>query len=75
MAFEVNNPDQLKFNFLSATSRDRQTGPFPYQIAVHPEGPNKMLLEELKNRGKVNIGVTIMDFPGDDLIKAVIESN
>lgn len=30
MAFEINDPTQLKFNFLSATSRDRHVGPFPY---------------------------------------------
>ena len=75
MAFEVNNPTQLKFNFLSATSIEWKVNPFPFEIALHPKGTNKMMLEELEKRKKVNIGITIMDFPGDQLIAAIINSN
>lgn len=75
MAFEINNPNQLKFNYLSATSRDRNVGPFPFEICAHKEGPNKKLLEEIKKQGKTVLGITIMDFPGDELIKSIIETN
>ena len=70
----------MKINFLSATGAIT-SGPFaffrnlPYKLAFREEGPNYVLLDRLKkSKGKV-LGVAVMDFPGNELIERIIESN
>ena len=50
----------------------------PFKIAFdETHSPNKLMLEQLKSEGRrrVKIGVTVMDFPGHELIEAIINSN
>jgi hypothetical protein len=62
---------RMKFNFLSGSiADDYQVGGFlegylPYKIAEKKEGPNCLLNQELKTKIDAELGVTIMDFPGD----------
>ena len=50
----------------------------PFKIAFdETHSPNKLMLEQLKSEGRrsAKIGVTVMDFPGHELIEAIIKSN
>ena len=79
-AFEVEaDPTRLKANFLNMAGEDGVKGflcgPYPYQFAAMKDGPNAALLHELQSRPKVHLGLTIMDYPGNELIKAIVRSN
>jgi hypothetical protein len=74
----VDHP-RLRVNFLSIAGPEvwtvAFTGPFPYQMALDPEGPNAKMSRELQERGVVSAGILIMDFPGHRLIQNIINSN
>ena len=87
----LNKENEMKINFLSAAgSLDDPSNPveaikgvlnlvkwWPRDVAFDNEGPNACMLNQLRidqNRKKIT-GVSIMDFPGDQLIDAIINSN
>ena len=78
-AFDVTCTHRLKVNFLSASGvssvKGFLLGPYPYEIAQSKEGPNCILFNELSRRPKTCLGLTIMDYPGCELIHAIVKSN
>jgi hypothetical protein len=66
----------FKLNFLSGAGPSLKN-PLPWQLAADQNGPNIKLLQKLKERdGKEEcIGITVMDFPGDELIERIVRTN
>ncbi len=71
------NPQQMKINFLSFAiiNTIHQFGPAYYASSNDPyKGPNFDMLNWIRDYPGRCLGVVIMDFPGMDLIKAIISS-
>ena len=58
----------LYLNFTSGSS----TGAYPYTVASYV---NYYLLGYLKTNNKIKTGIVAMDYPGDDLIQSIINTN
>ena len=73
-SFDVKCKNIMKVNFLSAS-----VGVLPYKFAKKQARPNQRLLSELKKRKRsrrhVCLGITIMDFPGHELIGQIVKTN
>ncbi len=71
------NQQTMKINFLSVPSLKTNylLGPAHYASSNSPEkGPNFAMLNWVRDYPGRCLGVIIMDFPGMDLIKAIISS-
>jgi hypothetical protein len=65
----------MKINFFSAYGAGALRFRFPFSIAFDEAGPNCFMYRKIRERPRMILGITVMDFPGEDLIEGIVNTN